>query len=308
MLDVLSVTLPIFILVLVGYVATRSKIVGKTDIRGLGIFVIKLALPALIFRSLSQRSFTEILNVDFLIVYALASLSVFFLVFAIARLQAGRSATASALQALGSSVSNSGFIGYPVAALVLGPSAVVALAMAMVVENILMIPLALILAESCSNEGKTLFVVFSDVARRLIGNPLIIAILAGTVFSLSGFKLPQPLFRAIDMLAMASGAVALFVVGGTLVGLRVKGLVSDVGRIVFGKLFLHPAAIFVALLFVPALDPTLRKAMLIFASAPMITIYPLLGLPYGQEEVCAATLMVGTTLSFLTISTLLLIL
>jgi hypothetical protein len=180
--------------------------------------------------------------------------------------------------------------------------------MAMIVENIVMIPLALVLAEGSGNEGKTLATVVRDVTRRLVGNPLIIAIVAGVLFSLSGLKLPAPLFRVVDMLAMASGAVALFVVGGTLVGLRVRGLLSDVRRIVFGKLILHPAAVFVALLFVPAIDPNLKKAMLIFASAPMITIYPLLGLSYGQEDVCAASLMVATTLSFVTISALLLVL
>jgi predicted permease len=306
MLEVFTVTVPIFVLVLVGYAATRWKVVAKTDIRALGTFVIKFALPALIFRSLSQRSFAEIVNGDFLIAYAAASLSVFLLMVVIGR-AAGKTATAATLQALGTSVSNSGFIGYPVAVMVLGPPAVIALAMAMMVENILMIPLALVLAESGGSTGKSVFVVIRGVGRRLVGNPLIIAILAGGAFSLSGLNVPTPLFRAVDMLAMASGAIALFVVGGTLVGLRVAGMYVDVGRIVVGKLLLHPAAVFVALLLVPAMAPDLRRAMLIFASAPMITIYPLLGLPYGQENMCAAALMVATTLSFLTISGLLLI-
>lgn len=308
MFDVLSITSPIFIIIFIGYIATRLNFFERTEIRGLGIFVIKLALPALIFRSLSQRSLAEIFNPNFLVIYAVASLSIFALMFVLARTLGNKTVTESALHALGSSVSNSGFIGYPVAALVLGPTAVVALAMAMIVENIVMIPLALVLAEGSGNEGKTLATVVRDVTRRLVGNPLIIAIVAGVLFSLSGLKLPAPLFRVVDMLAMASGAVALFVVGGTLVGLRVRGLLSDVRRIVFGKLILHPSAVFTALLFVPAIDPNLKKAMLIFASAPMITIYPLLGLSYGQEDVCAASLMVATTLSFVTISALLLVL
>lgn len=308
MVDVLSITLPIFIVIFIGYAATRANMVGKADIRVLGSFVIKFALPALIFRSLSQRPFTDIVNPAFLGLYAAASLSSFLLVFLIARFPGRRSFTASTVQALGASVSNSGYIGYPVAALVLGPPAVIALAMAMMVENILMIPLALVLAESSRNDGKTLSTVIGDVARRLVGNPLIIAISAGCAFSLSGLTFPAPLFKAVDMLATASGPLALFAVGGTLVGLRVRGMFSDVGRIVFGKLVLHPALVFAALLLVPAIEPSLRKAMLIFACAPMITIYPLLGLPYGQEDLCAAALMTGTMLSFLTISTLLLVL
>jgi hypothetical protein len=308
MFDVLSVTLPIFLIVIFGYVSTRSNVVVKSDVKVLGAFVIKFALPALVFRSLSQRSFSEIANPDFLIVYAAASLSTFFVVFAAARLVGGKSTTVSALQALGSSVSNSGFIGYPIAFLVLGSPVVVALALAMMVENILMIPLGLILAEIGSNDGKTLGALIRGVVARLVKNPLIIAILAGMAISLSGFKLPTALFRAVDMMAQASGALALFYVGGTLVGLRVKGMFADVGRVVVGKLCLHPAIVFLALLLVPGLDPNLRKAMLIFASVPVITIFPLLGLPYRQEDMCAAALMVATILSFFTISTLLLVL
>ena len=307
MLDVFGVTLPIFLVILLGYISTRATFINKSDTRVLGAFVIKFALPALVFRSLSQRSFAEIVNPDYLMVYAIASLSTFAAVFAVARGLAGKSTKASALHALGTSVSNTGFIGYPIAVLVLGPVAAVALALSMMVENFVMIPLALVLAEGSGNDGKPLYTVIRDVAQRLVKNPLILAISAGAAVSLSGLKLPAPLFKAIDMLAMASAATALFVVGGTLVGLRVKGMFADVGRIVLGKLFLHPATVFAALFLVPALDPSLRKAMLIFASVPTITIYPLLGQMYGQEDVCAAALTVATVLSFLTISAALLI-
>ena len=53
---------------------------------------------------------------------------------------------------------------------------------------------------------------------------------------------------------------------------------------------------------------TCALAMLIFSSVSMFTVYPLMGQPYGHEDICAAALMVATTMSFLTISTLLLIL
>lgn len=46
----------------------------------------------------------------------------------------------SAIMALGVSVSNSGFVGYPIALTVLGEQAAVALALGMLVENLLMIP------------------------------------------------------------------------------------------------------------------------------------------------------------------------
>ena len=308
MIDVISITLPIFILITLGYASTRFGATTSSDIRTLGAFVIRFALPALIFKSLSQRPFAEIANTDYLVAYTLGSVAVYAAMFALARAVQPGDIAANALQALGSSASNSGFVGYPVALMFVGPAASVALALSMITENVLIIPLALTLAEIGRHAGKSFSSVFVHLIGRLVRNPLIIAIALGAAASLAGLKLPAPVVRSIDMLAMASGALALFAVGGALVGLKVGGVMRDVGRIVAGKLVLHPVAVFAALLLAPGLDPNLRKAMLILASAPMLGIYPLLGRAYGQEHVGAAALMAATALSFLTMSALLLIL
>lgn len=308
MLDVISITLPIFILITLGYASTRFGATTPSDIRALGAFVIRFALPALIFKSLSQRPFAEIANTDYLVAYTIGSGAVYAAMFALARVVRPGDIAANALQALGSSASNSGFVGYPVALMFVGSSASIALALSMITENVLIIPLALTLAESARHAGKSFSSIFLHLIGRLVRNPLIIAIALGAAASLAGLKLPAPVVRSIDMLAMASGALALFAVGGALVALKVGGVMRDVGRIVAGKLVLHPVAVFAALLLAPGLDPNLRKAMLILASAPMLGIYPLLGRSYGQEHVGAAALLAATALSFLTMSALLLVL
>jgi len=309
MFEVLSVTLPIFILIGLGFAAMRLGATTAADIQALGTFVIRFALPALIFNSLAQRPFAEIANARYLAAYIVGSLAVFAVMFALTHALKPGDRARDAIQALGSSCSNTGFVGYPVALLFVGPRATVAVALTMVVENIIVMPLALALAESGRAAGKKT----SAGPRRLVGklarNPLIIAIVLGAATSFAGVPLPVPLARAVNMLAMASSAVALFVVGGMLVGLQVGGVTRDAARIVAGKLFLLPAAVFAAqLVLAPALDPDLRKSMLIFASSPTLSIFPLLGRQYGQERVCAATVVMATGLSFLTMSALLLLL
>ena len=55
MLEVLSITLPIFILIALGFAATRFGTTTPSDIQALGVFVLQYALPALVFKSLAQR-------------------------------------------------------------------------------------------------------------------------------------------------------------------------------------------------------------------------------------------------------------
>lgn len=301
-LHILAITTPIFLLMGAGYIAVLTSVISTSQIQGIGTFVIYCALPALIISALAQRPLSEIFNQGYLLAYGLASLVIFLAALFIAYRLQHKPLNGSALYALGMSASNSGFIGYPVAALVIGPPAVIALALNMLVENLLIIPLALALAEVSMQRGGSFAVVLGHTMIRLAKNPILIAIVVGAGISLSGLGLPGPVLRSIDMLAAASAPTALFVIGGTLCGLKVSSVASDITQIALGKLVVHPTAVLLAFLVLPTVDPVLMTAAMIFASAPMISVYPIFGQRYGVGDVTAAALMVATLTSFITIS------
>jgi hypothetical protein len=114
--------------------------------------------------------------------------------------------------------------------------------------------------------------------------------------------------RPIGMLAMASAPVALFVIGGSLVGLAIGPLLGEVAPIAIGKLVVHPLIVFAFLLAMPPIEPTLRAALVAYASMPMLSIYPILAQRYGREGFFAAALLLTTLLSFATINVVLWIL
>ena len=304
MLAIFSITAPIFLLIGVGYLAVATRLIAKPQVQGLGAFVINFALPALIIRALVQRPLDEVLNVYYLLGYGLASAIVFAAALVFALRIRRKPLDVGALYALGMAAANSGFIGYPVAALVVGSPAVIALALNMLIENLLIIPTALALAEVGSQSGASFGSAMCQSAKRLIRNPIIIAILIGVTIAVLGISLPAPLFKAIDMMATAAAPTALFVIGGTLYGLRARGMIKDVSQIAFGKLILHPLAVLLMLLVLPPIDPALSVAAIVVASAPMLSVYPIFGQRYGHPELCTAALMVSTTLSFFTISAL----
>ncbi|MFM1908579.1 MAG: hypothetical protein RLZZ591_2256 [Pseudomonadota bacterium] len=308
MLDVLSITGPIYLTIAIGYLATRLGLFAKADMRVFGKFVIQLALPALLFNALSQRRLGEILNGSYLLVYALGSLAVVAAGVAWAHLRSGKPLDESSYVAMGMACSNSGFVGYPMVLLLLGPVAGVALALNMVVENLLVIPILLMLADAGvgAASGKRHWgrAVVQTLAQQL-RNPLLVAIVSGFVFSLMGWQLPGPVARTVNLFSQASGALALFVIGGTLVGLEVKGMRAQVAQIAFGKLILHPLTVLAALWLVPIDDPQLRTAVILSAAMPMMGIYPILAQRHGHEGNAAAALLVTTVASFFTLSGLL---
>lgn len=307
MLEILGITSPLFAAMALGFIAVRLEFFSKADIRVLGRFVISIALPALLFKALAERSFSDILNVTYLTGYGIGSLIALGFGVGVARFVSKRGVQASAMVGLGMSLSNSGFIGYPVVLQFLGPSATVAVALSMMIENLLILPLVFALAEARSEDGSarkwqtTVSVIF----RGFLKNPLILAISFGFICSMFSLHLPATIAKTIDMFAMASGAVALFVIGGTLVGLRLKGASGNILLICVGKLLLHPLAVFLVLLVLPPIDPMLRQAALILACVPMLSVYPILAQKYGEEEWCAAALLAATVTSFVTISAML---
>ena len=298
-MNVLAVTTPIYLLIGLGFLAVRAGWFSRADMRVLGQRVLRFALPAMLFGMLARRSVGEILNAHYLLAYAGGSL---------AALAAGwfwarrHGSSYRAFVGMGMGFSNSGFVGAPVLLQWIGPAAAVPLALTMVVENLLMIPLALALAERDEARHATPRERLVATAMSLLRNPLVLAIVAGVGMAALGLALPAPVQRAVDLLAQASAAVALIVIGGSLVGLQLHGQRRDIAVVALGKLALHPLAVAALAFWLLPADPMLRTAAVAIAAMPMLSIYPVLAQKYGHEGFCAAALLATTVASFPAVS------
>jgi len=307
LLDVLAITAPIFIIIALGYLATALKLLSREQVRGVGTFVIVFCLPALVIRALAQRPISEVFNYHYLLAYGLASLGSFAAGFLVFRRLRQASVANAAIAGMGMSVSNSGFIGYPIAAMVAGPPAVVALALGMVIENLVMIPLALAMAEAGEQQGGSARRVMVETLKRLGRNPLIVSIIVGGALSLARVQIPVAPLKVIDMLAQASAPAALFVIGGVLYGTKVRGQLNELGLIGAGKLLVHPLLLGLMFWLLADVPAPMMLAGVVIASAPMMSVYPILGQRFGLEGRCAAALVLTTLASFLSISAVLLL-
>lgn len=302
MLNILTITGPIYIAIGLGYTATRRGFFSKPDIQALGRFVMYFALPAMLFNALAQRHFEDVWHAGFLWAYGLGSLFAFVSAFTIWRTVRHKDVTESALAALGTSSPNSGYIGYPILLQVLGPAAGVGLALALLVENLLIIPLALVLADAGAQQHASWQKTLQQSLWRLRKSPMIWSILLGIVCSVIGLQLPEVVNKTIQLFSAACSALALFVIGGSLVGLQLSGLAKQVSWIVVGKLVVHPLAVVAVLWFIGPMDVNLQISAILLSSMPMLSIYPLIAQPHGHEGLCAATLLATTVVSFFTIS------
>lgn len=300
--DYLLLIIPIFLLIAAGFLSVRAGLATPAQIDGLAMFVLNFALPALILNALLRQDLRQTFNASYILAYAGGSLVAFIAVLAALRLALARPLARAAIGGLGGAASNTGFIGFPVASLAIGAPALTVLPLTMLVENFLVIPLALAIAEAGGHGGASLRHTFIRTMRRLSRMPIIMAIVLGAILSYFGLHLPAPVATAVEMTAKASAPLALFVVGGTIAGLRVAAVAGDLVWIVAGKLLVHPLAVAACLFMIGGVPPELRATGIIFASVPMFTVYPILARHFAMDGVAAAALIVATAAGFVTIT------
>jgi predicted permease len=306
-IEILALTGPIYAIVAAGYLCTRFGLFERADMRVFGKYVVNLALPALLFNAISQRRFGEVLNPVFVAAYGLGSFIVLMAGLLWARRVAGKRVSAAAILGMGMACPNSSFVGFPVVAQLFGPvTGSICLALALLVENFFTIPLALAIADSDGGEEGSVRAALLRSLRSISRNPMIWGIGAGFVFSFFRWGLPEPVARTVNLFATACGSLSLFVIGGSLAGIRIHGRVArDVGVVAAGKLLLHPLAVLALVLLLPPMARELQVAVVVMAAVPMMGIYPILAQKYGHDTDAAAAQLGTTVASFFTLTTVL---
>ena len=141
--------------------------------------------------------------------------------------------------------------------------------------------------------------------KNLLKNPIILAQFAAVPFAFGWLPLPGALLKTAGVLSAGSGPVALFVIGGSLVGLRLGGRLADIFLLTAGKLLLFPLLVVgLLLLFGAPRDMLFAGALL--ACVPMASMVAIIHAQYGHEQRGAAIMLLTTVLSFASISLVLL--
>jgi len=295
----------------IGYAAVRFGMFRQQDMRVLGLYVMNVALPALLFRAVASRPLAEVVHPGYMLTFLLGGL------LTIATTYAWFTWTAPdrqrrALAVMGASSPNSGFVGYPLMLLLFPDLAGLILALNMLVENFVLIPICLVLMDLSAKEGRhppgrLILSILKDLLKR----PMVIGLLLGLVVSLAGWPLPASVDRLFSMLAASASALALVVIGGSLVGLPLHGNRKLAAQVAVGKLVWHPAMMALAVagltaLGIVALPDDLRVAAILSAATPMFGIYTVLAQERGLEGAASIAMLAATTGAFFTLSLLIL--
>jgi predicted permease len=308
-LTVLLVTFPFFALVLAGFVAARQRLLPLDAIPGLNSFVLYFALPAMLYRFGSTTPIAQLLDVAVAGVYALCALVMvgFALVMTFSQRIRWNDASMGALVA---AFPNTGFMGVPLLAALLGPESVGPIIVVIVVDMLLTSSLCIALSRMDQGEGGS-WVAAGNALKGVLANPMPWAIILGAIASSLEFTLPGPIEKTVWLLADAASPVALFTIGAVLARSQMQSdhpmPWSDYVPVAMMKLLLHPVLVLlvgsVAIQLGVKLSPFALTVMVLVAALPSASNVSLLAERFGADNGrIARIILVSTVLAFLTFS------
>ena len=300
MLYVFNVVLPVFALILIGYVCGRTGKLGVSASVELNRFVVWLALPAQLFNFAANSGWQTLWKPGFIAAFLMSCLLVFALILLISWLRSKDLAAAS-FNGLSASYSNTGYMGIPLCALALGQDG---LAPAIISTFIVfvMFALATVLIEIGIQSHKKSHEIILSVAKSLCTNPLLIAPVAGLLWAASDLEMYDPIAQVIAFLAAASTPCALVSIGLFLLQ-KSNANTTQVWGISIAKLFIQPLIAWVIA------DPILNlpnlwvKAIVILSALPTGTGPFMLAQYYKADgSVISRVVLITTVGSLLTLS------
>ena len=240
---VVEIILPIFGLLMVGYVTASVGWFDQVAIRGLTRFVFDFAVPMLLLRTISTATLPDVIPWDYLASYYLGTFIILLSGLGITRLLWQRTFSQQVINAFSSSFSNTVLLGIPIILLTFGDRAVLPLFIIIGTHGIIMVPLFTIMLEMGKSGRAPIKTVIVRTSYGLFTNPLIIGLLSGLACNLFEITLWKPLDEMAKLLANSVTSCALFALGATLASFRKNIPWQEVPMIVILKTILHPVVV-----------------------------------------------------------------
>ncbi|MEX2160964.1 MAG: AEC family transporter [Anaerolineales bacterium] len=306
--DIVAILFPVFAVVAVGYAAAYTGVLSPRDTSGISRFVFIIAIPILLFESLSTLEFPDHFRWEFLFSFYLAAFLVYALGMILSRFWFGAGAKEQAIFGLGSAYSNMVLVGLPVISAAFGEQGLLPMFILISIHSLLLFTIFLILAER-SQEGLHWLRGLLQSSRNLLQNPLIIGLLAGLLARFLNLQLPQPVGQALDIISQAALPCALIVLGASLRQFKIRGELTKAWTIIALKLIVQPLIVGLLVFYVFDLEPVWGAVAVVAAGLPVGVNSYIMAESYqvGRATISTAILL-STLLAIFTLSVLLSIL
>ena len=255
---VFQAILPIFGLIMLGYLLGWRRWLAGEAATGLANITFKLFMPAVLFTGIARAQLSDGMSLMLLLGYFGPVLAIFVVVGLVAHRLLGRASPLG----LTAAYSNNVLVGIPLVTTLLGAESLVYVFAILVFHSLILFSL-----QSFYNAFGSGQKVSGTALLKNLANPLIVGLSLGALLNLSGLELPQPMWRVADWLAQAALPCALIVLGISLSRYRLRPSATALG-LTLVKLGLFPLLVWYFSGWLPGLSHEARSVLVLLAACP----------------------------------------
>ena len=289
----------LFILISIGFICGKTKLINDNVSKGLSDLVLYFATPAVIINSF-LRPFDKEMFLKLMIAFAISI--VFHLVAGVIAytLIKTKDADAKIVSRFGIIFSNAGYMALPLQLAILGNDGVFLGSAYVVIFNILLWTYGLVLYG-----GKETKITVTKV----IFNPGVMAITIGMIIFLCGIgsKLPSPVSSAIGHISNLNTPVPMIIIGYYLSKSKIITAVTDkrIWLPIISRLVISPAVCLLILFILQqtplAIENKIAVSCIVAASAPCAAVTTVFSAKWGRDTALSVKLVsLSTLLSIIT--------
>lgn len=303
---IFNVALPIFGVILTGYLAGKWRILGGEATAALNAFVSYFALPILFFGTLARTPVDTVLDPSLMAGFGLVVVATFLIGMLSTRLAVRGGLAKMSLQGIAASWGNVGYMGVPLCLAAFGEAGLPPAMLTVIVTAVIAMVFGVMLIELEVAAGQGPILTFFNAAWNVARNPLPVSIAAGIAYSGLALPLPTPVEKWIDLLGGAAAPCALFAIGLFLSDKSVRSGLAEAGLATVIKLLLQPLLAACVLPFFVDLKSVPGQVALLMASLPTAANAFVLAKQFDiQVEQNTASVLLTTGFSVVTVSALL---
>lgn len=305
--EIFAIILPIFIIILFGYLCRTSGKLGITAASEINKAVVWIFLPALLFKICATSHISELWQPQFFISYTLGCIIIFALIM-FWRMWQKHDLTTASIDGLSASYANVGYIGIPFCVLLFGEKGLKPAMIATLDVVVILFAISVVIIEISQQAKANVFSSIKNVMLALLKNPIIIAPVLGFLYAWSGLGIAKPFMHLLEMLAFATSPCALLSLGLFLAEKKPAIMNRSFIPLVVAKLILQPLLTAFFVFYIFDLPKMWAQSAVILSALPTGTgPYMLAELYRTEAKTISETILWSTIFSVFTLSILLMV-
>src|SRR5215510_6318722 len=298
----INVVIPVFGLILTGYLAGRFEVLGPESAAALTRFVYYFAFPAALFVFSARAPIAKTFNWPFISAFVCGSLLTLFIALVIGRLWFRHDIATLSVVGFTAIFGNVIGMGLPLLLTAYGQDGALPPIVVALIFSVLFISSVIAVLEASEASGPSALRVAAQLTGTLLRNPVVISPVLGIIYSMTGLALPRAVSNYLDLMAAAVGPAALFAVGLSLVGRKIVGNIGEVIWLSIVNAVINPILAFLLVTYVFVMEPLWSEAAVILSAMPVGTNPYVIAQQYNVHvKTVSPTIVVSTAMSMITI-------